>query len=274
MKPAQRAHPGSDIAAMHDPRIQGESALLLALLDVTARSNREQASKPVAEIQKHFDDLWAKYGEPEKADWGGSAGWALHWAVKDAESLQAAGQPVPDINAWRQRVYDVMHSTDTLFQRDAWRALRSDPSLIPSAQSLQEAKADPQAYEALRTRVWAAAQIINPMRMGEVLNFDADTRDLGPGLWKTYFDDRKGRALQKEIKASLQVVGDFTWSGPAARDAMAETQTSWSAKTRTQDAAATAKTGAKTYAAASDARAQTSRTGGQTPASVAIRLKS
>lgn len=266
------------MSAMNGSRVQGEAALRLALLEVTARSNREQSGKPVAEIQKHFDDLWAAYGEPEKAQWkrgsgDNMVGWALHWAVKDAESLKEAGQPVPDINAWRQRVYAVMHSTDTLFERDAWRALRADPSLIPTAQALKDAKADPPTYEALRTRVWAAAQITNPMRMGDVLNFDVDTKDLGPGLYKTYFDDRKGRALQQAIKDAMEVVGPFVYAGQAAWEAMAVTRAAWSESARAQTAADSAKTGARAYAAPSEARAGESRTGRQTPPSVAIRLK-
>ncbi len=257
---------------------EATGALKVALLQAELGAKRAQAGRSTDEVQAHFDDLWANYGNPETAKWvlpfgDNMVGWAMNWAVKDTERLQQDGRDVPDIKAWRTRVYNVMHSTDTLFQRDAWQALRQDPSLVPTAKELKAVQDDPAALRPLQERVWAAAHIVNPLKMGGVLSFDVDTRDLGPGLYKSNFDDATGRALRKRIEDAMEVAGSYVHAGNDAWDAMKTTQAGWKAKTEAQVAEKTAKTGAQPYGVGSAEKLQ-SRTGGSTPSTVSVRLKS
>jgi hypothetical protein len=253
----------------------GRGALGLAYLRSELKA--QSTSYPVDKTRAHLADILAKYGDVENARWDtgfdNMMTWALHWVAKDGKQLAEAGEPVAEVEPFRRRVFEYGSRSDSLIKLSAWKALLADPAQVPTPEELQTAKAsDPNAYLGLRARLWAAYQLINPLRLAGVFEFDELTKDLGTGPYARYFKTEAGKALVDRIYEAYKVTDCYRWEGEAVWAAMRAQQDVWSRMTTAAEAAATAATGAQAYGASSSSPASTSSTGGRTPPGVAVRL--
>jgi hypothetical protein len=257
-----------------DTRTQGNGALGVAYLQATLT----RRTYPIEETRAHLAKILEDYGDPETARWDtgfdNMMTWALSWAARDAKQLADAGEPVPAVEAWRKRVHAFATTTDCLLNFSAWHALLDDPKDVPTPKELRTAEAnDPASFNAMRTKVWAAYQIKNELRLASVYEFDRLTEDLrngAPGLYETNFDTPAARKLIARINEGFEVTGTYVHAGNEAWDAMRVQQDAWSAITKS---AKTAALGSQRYGSESPGHASTSSTGGRTPSSIAVRLR-
>lgn len=221
---------------------------------------------------KKLADFVGKYPDPEAVDSDFVTN-LLAVSRTHIRNMEAKGEEVPAaVFTWRQVAF-ARYERELQPHVDTWRAV-AQSGLHPTPTQLRAAEgtdAYPEMVDAVRAfdRLFPILGV-----MGSLMDMGGYASEIeGADLWDKHFvQDPDISKLWTDHRAAMEIVGEADWREPAEMRRLSELSKTLSAQARDQVQARATTTTGRGYGEAAQSGAGTSRSGGQTPPSVAIRL--